>query len=73
MMLGLIFLVFIVFYLFNTSASRGPCLKEHQSVVNTPLDILNERYAHGQIDRADYLERKQELSGQKQLISTKKG
>ncbi|KJR47314.1 hypothetical protein UF75_2306 [Desulfosporosinus sp. I2] len=33
----------------------------HQSHENTPLDILNERYARGEIQSEEYLERKQEL------------
>ena len=73
MMIGLILLVFIVYYLLNSSNSRGLCCKDYQSQTDTPLDILNERYARGNIDREDYLERKQELSRKKQDISIKKG
>ncbi|HBV85111.1 MAG TPA: hypothetical protein DEF42_00210 [Desulfosporosinus sp.] len=72
MMFGLILLAFIAYYMFNPSSSRGSCCKDYQSQTNMPLDILNARYARGEIDRKDYLERKQELSGQTQLISIKK-
>ncbi|HWQ41463.1 MAG TPA: SHOCT domain-containing protein [Desulfosporosinus sp.] len=34
---------------------------------------MDERYASGEIDREEYLDRKQELLGQKKLISIKKG
>jgi putative membrane protein len=33
------------------------------SAENTPLDTLKHRYARGEIDRAEYEERKQVLSG----------
>jgi len=72
MMFGLIILVFVAFYMFNSSKAGGSCCPNHQSQVHTPMDILNDRYARGEIDREDYLERKQELSGQK-TISIKKG
>jgi putative membrane protein len=29
----------------------------------TPLDILEERYARGEIDREDYLQRRKDLGG----------
>lgn len=72
MMIGLILLVVIAYYLFSPSSS-GACCMGHQSQAKTPLDILNERYARGEIQREEYLERKQELSGQKQYVSIKKG
>ncbi|WP_291300100.1 SHOCT domain-containing protein [Desulfosporosinus sp. BICA1-9] len=37
----------------------------HPSRTHTVQDILSERYARGEIDREEYLERKQELSGAK--------
>ncbi len=73
MMFGLIILVVAAFYMFNSSNAGGPCCTNHQSQVYTPMDILNDRYARGEINREDYLERKQGLSGQKQIISIKKG
>jgi putative membrane protein len=72
MMFGLIILVFVAFYMFNSNAG-GSCCTNHQSQVHTPMDILNDRYARGEINREEYLEREQELSGQKQTISIKKG
>lgn len=73
MMFGLILLVIVAYYLFNSSNSGASCCMKHQSHTHTAQDILSERYARGEIDREEYLERKQELSGQKQLISIKKG
>jgi len=73
MMIGLFLLVVIAYYMFSQSSSKASCCLGHQSQVNNPLDILNERYARGEIQREEYLERKQELSGQKQPISIKKG
>ncbi|MHB8075710.1 SHOCT domain-containing protein [Desulfosporosinus fructosivorans] len=43
-----------------------------QSQGHTSLDIFNDRYARGEINREEYLERKQELYGQKPPISIKK-
>ncbi|HBW35726.1 SHOCT domain-containing protein [Desulfosporosinus sp. BICA1-9] len=73
MMFGLILLVIVAYYLFNSSNSSASCCMNHQSHTHTAQDILSERYARGEIEREEYLERKQELSGQKQLISIKKG
>lgn len=74
MMIGLIILAIFAFYMFNSSNSSGTwCNMNYQSQPKAALDILNERYARGEIDREDYLERKQELSGQKQTVSIKKG
>lgn len=72
MMLGLILLV-IAFYVLNSSNSGASCCTNHQSHRQSAQDILGERYARGEIGREEYLERKQELSGQKQQISIKKG
>lgn len=73
MMFGLILLVIVAYYLFNSSNSGASCCMNHQSHTHTAQDILAERYASGEIDREEYLDRKQELSGQKKLISIKKG
>lgn len=73
MMFGLILLVIVAYYMFNSSNSGGSCCMNHQPHANATLDLLNERYARGEFDREEYLERKQELSGQKQPISIKKG
>ncbi|SDG32138.1 SHOCT domain-containing protein [Desulfosporosinus hippei] len=73
MMLGFILLV-VILYCWNSSAnSRGSSCIDHQFGLNTSLEILNERYARGEIQREDYLARKQELYIQKQPISIKKG
>lgn len=73
MIFGFIILIFVAFYMFNSSNVRGSCCTGHQSPVNTPINILNDRYVRGEINREGYIERKQELSGQKQTISIKKG
>lgn len=72
MMFGLILLVIVAYYLFNSSSSGASCCMK-QTHTHTAQDILDERYARGEIDREEYLERKQELSGQKQQLSIKKG
>ena len=72
MMFGFIIIIFVVYYMFNSSNDGGSCCTNHQSQVQTPMDILNDRYARSEINREEYLERKQELSGQKQKISIKK-
>jgi hypothetical protein len=35
----------------------------HGTTTETPLDILSGRYARGEIDRIEYLEKKRELEG----------
>jgi len=72
MMFGFIIIIFVAYYMFNSSNDGGSCFTNHQSQVHTPMDILNDRYARSEINREEYLERKQELSGQKQKISIKK-
>jgi len=69
-----VLLVIVSYYMmFNSSNSGGSCCMNYQPHANATLDLLNERYTRGEIDREEYLERKQELSGQKQQLSIKKG
>lgn len=72
MMFGLIILAIVAFYMINSFKDGGLCCRNHQAQEYTAMDILNDRYARGEINREDYLERKQELSGQKHSISLKK-
>nr|WP_075366292.1 SHOCT domain-containing protein [Desulfosporosinus metallidurans] len=65
MMFGLILLVIVAFYMFSSGNARGSCCTNHQSQAHTLLNILNDRYARGEINREEYLERKQELSAQR--------
>ena len=72
MMLGFILLVVVAYFMYNSAEGRGSYSQNQQAQARTPLDILNDRYARGEINREEYLERKQVLSGQKQTISIKK-
>ena len=69
MMLGLIFLIIVVFYIFNSANHDTRFSLNQQMPAQTPLDILKERFASGEIEHEEYLERKQVLSGQIQSIS----
>jgi len=62
MMIGLIILAIVAYYMFNSSKDGGSCCRTHQAQTYTSLDILNDRYARGEINSEEYLERKQELS-----------
>ncbi len=62
MFVGLILLALVAYYMFNSANPRGSCYMHYQPRENTALDLLNERYARGEINREEYLERKQELS-----------
>lgn len=62
MMFGFILLVIVAFYMFNSSNAMESFFPNHQSQARTSLDILNDRYARGEINREEYLERKQGLS-----------
>jgi len=64
MMFGLIILGIVAFYMFNSSKAGGSWFINRQSQVHTPIDVLNDRFARGEINREEYLERKQELSRQ---------
>lgn len=72
MMFGLIILIIAAFYYFNSANHERRFSLNNQMSAQTPLDILNERFARGEIDREEYLERKQVLSGQIQSISLTK-
>ena len=72
MMLGLIILIIVAFYYFNSANHERRFNLNQQMPAQTPLDILKERFARGEIDREEYLERKQVLSGQIQSISLTK-
>lgn len=73
MIFVLIILVIVAYYLHDSSHDGGLFRLNHQSQVQSPMDILNERYARGEINQDEYLERKQVLIGQKQAIPLKKG
>lgn len=51
MIFGVIVLGIIAYYLFNSSKSGGPYCMNHQPHAKDALDLLNERYAHGEMDR----------------------
>ncbi|MDQ7093124.1 SHOCT domain-containing protein [Desulfosporosinus sp. PR] len=73
MMLGLIILVIVIYYVFNSAHFGGTCFKGHPAHrQSSPQDILDERYARGEVEREEYLERKRELSGRKQSVSLEK-
>jgi Predicted membrane protein len=61
MMIGLILLVIVAFYLFNSSNAGGSFSSNHQIQARNSLEVLNERYARGEINREEYLERKKEI------------
>ncbi|EGW37304.1 SHOCT domain-containing protein [Desulfosporosinus sp. OT] len=65
MMFGLILLLIVAYCMFNSSSSGRSCCMNHQPQGDNSLNLLNERYARGEINREEYLERKQELSGRK--------
>jgi putative membrane protein len=65
MMFGFVLLLIVVFYMFNLSNAGGQFFTSHQSMARNSLDILDDRYARSEINREDYLERKQELLAQK--------
>jgi putative membrane protein len=70
-MIGLIILVIVVYYLFS-SHSQGTYRGDFRTTGNNPLDILDERYAHGEISREEYLERKEVLTGKKRSVTLTK-
>lgn len=60
MMFGLIILVIVAYFIFTSKDGRS-CCRQHQVQKCTSTNILNDRYARSEINKEDYLERKQEL------------
>lgn len=59
---GIVFLFLIVaglLFMFIAMIKRPP--KDNPPVIETPLDILNRRYANGEIDKKEYDQRKKDL------------
>ena len=50
MMIGLIILAIGAYYMLNSSKDGGLCCGTHQAQAYTSLDILNDRYARGEIN-----------------------
>lgn len=58
---ALIVLIVIAIRWLNSPASTATSHGPHASAGRSPLDILKERFAKGEIDKADYEERRQAL------------
>ncbi|MGC7872799.1 SHOCT domain-containing protein [Desulfosporosinus sp. SYSU MS00001] len=71
-MFGLIILLIIAYFIYKESYSGGLFGGHHTAHTRNPLDILDERYARGEINREEYFERKAGLSGRKQTVSLEK-
>ena len=56
-----IVVVLVMFLMRKTGGSGGDALS-HRSAGNTPLDILKERFARGEIDKEEFEERRRVLS-----------
>ncbi|ODA40102.1 SHOCT domain-containing protein [Desulfosporosinus sp. BG] len=63
MMFGFILLLIVAYCMFNSSGFGRACCMNHHPHGDSSLNLLNERYARGEINREEYLERQQELSG----------
>ncbi|AFM39811.1 putative membrane protein (DUF2078) [Desulfosporosinus acidiphilus SJ4] len=72
MMFGFIVIIIVIYLIYRESNSgvlfSGKSFTHSQS----PLDILDQRYARGEIQREEYLERKEALLGRKQTVSLEK-
>ncbi len=59
---GLLWIIIIIgiFFYFNNSQNRS---YDSRNTVNskTPLEILEERYARGEIDKEEFIEKKNDL------------
>ena len=62
MMLGFILLVIVAFYMFGSNNAERAFFPNRQTQAHNSLDILNDRYSRGEINREEYLERKKDLS-----------
>ncbi len=57
MIIAFILVGALVYYTFNTN-SQNNNIPHNFSIANNPLDILNERFAKGEIEEAEYLKKK---------------
>ena len=57
--IGLIVLVALIWIIVKVASQNGKSLKDREK---TPLDILKQRYARGEIDKKEFEERKKDLS-----------
>ena len=58
--MGLILLVFVavgIYFLLQIKKSKG----SDSSTIETPLDILRKRYANGEIEKEEFVQRKKDL------------
>ncbi|WP_088186431.1 SHOCT domain-containing protein [Desulfosporosinus sp. FKA] len=62
MMLGFILLIIATFYMFSSNNTERSFFPNRQTQARNSLDILNDRYARGEISREEYLERKKDIS-----------
>ncbi|SJZ31403.1 SHOCT domain-containing protein [Selenihalanaerobacter shriftii] len=61
---GLIWIIIIIgaFFMFNNNNFRGKnCSSRNVTKSKTSLEILEERYARGEIDKEEFIERKNNL------------
>jgi len=60
----LIALVVAVVWLVRSMMTGGPAAGSHSPLRRSPgLDVLEERYARGEINRDEYLEKKRDIQG----------
>lgn len=62
MMFGWIILLVILFYLWNNKDSINNCHQDHKSQKDSAQEILNIRFASGEISFEEYSERKRILN-----------
>jgi putative membrane protein len=63
LLLAVLFVGLIVWVIVTLTTRRGPGEVAPPSSKSSALAILEERYAKGEIDRDDYLQRKGDLGG----------
>ncbi len=61
MIIAFITIGVLVYYTFNTNSSKNNNQGINSNTRN-PLDILNERFAKGEIEEAEYLKKKEILN-----------
>ncbi|MFZ0449697.1 MAG: SHOCT domain-containing protein [Desulfatiglandaceae bacterium] len=59
--IGLVLVGAVIYFVLQASKSKGSIKGSNDSIIETPLDILKNRYAKGEIEKEEFDRRKKDL------------
>ena len=59
--IGLVLVGAVIYFMLQGSKSKGSIKGSNDSIIESPLDILKNRYAKGEIDKEEFDRRKKDL------------